>query len=154
MNRNLLGIWGALTLLSLFVVYKFANFSMFVATLSYFILCTGLILRKTRKAHATLMSLGISLDLLLVLTLQIKKSAIQTAVAFTLSPLQQAHVGFSTLATVLYFPVLFYGYKRLKNSKNANHRKLHIRMGLMAFIFRTIGFFLMFSLLSRQVANV
>lgn len=148
-------LWIAIVMATLFTVYKFANFKMLFATFSYLILCTGLILRQNIRIHPRLMILGITFDLGLVIFLQFQKHAIQTAVSFTLTPIQQAHVGFSTLATLLYFPVLYFGFKRWNNpTANSNLRKRHIYFGLAAFAFRTIGFFLMFTLLSRQVNNV
>ncbi len=89
------------------------------------------------------MNFGIAIDLLLVLVLQIQRNAVHTALEFSLSPLQQAHVVASTIATVLYFPTLYLGWTR-------RSRVWHLRVGVLAFLFRTFGFILMFSLLSRE----
>ena len=119
------------------------------ATCSYGLLILGLLLRQHPKAHATLMSLGIVGDLGLVLLLEVQRGAINTAVSFTLSPLQQAHIGMSTLATVLYFPTLYLGIQRLRGLGDRTTRSRHLTFGLLALVFRTLGFIFMFSLLGR-----
>lgn len=121
---------------------------MLLATLSYFLLAAGLALRKVRRLHAAFMLTAITADLLIVLILQIQRNAIQTAVSFSLTPLQQFHVGFSVVATFLYFPVLFLGIFLLKKPHEAL-RLLHIRLALTAFTFRTLGFITMFTLLPK-----
>jgi len=92
------------------------------------------------------------LDISLVLKLQIQRHAIQTAAAFSLSPLQQAHIGVSTLALILYFPTFYFGFKRLhqKGTSPLLDRKRHILFAVSAFIFRTLGFLFMFSMLDKS----
>ena len=122
---------------------------MLAATISYSFLVLGLLLRQNIKAHPWFMLSAIILDLGLVLTLEFQRSAIKTAASFTLSPLQQAHIGTSTLATALYIPVLYLGFRRWRGSLADPASKMwHIRLGIAAFIFRTAGFLLMFTLLS------
>ncbi len=126
--------------------------SMVVASMTYFSLCMGLLLRtQSARAHVMLMSAGIAGDLLLVLILQVSRHAVQTALAFTLTPLQQAHVAASTVAVVLYFPVVYFGYG-LWTSKGSNAiamRRRHRPFAIMAFLFRSAGFLLMFSMLNK-----
>ena len=125
---------------------------MMIATVAYLSLLTGLLLRSRRKPHACLMITGIVLDVLLVLVLELQRDAIATAVGFTLSPLQQMHILTSSIALLLYFPVLFLGVKRLRgNFRGPKSRVWHIRLGLSAFVFRSLGFILMFSLLEHFV---
>lgn len=123
--------------------------AMTAATLSYGCLLAGLLLRHTRKAHVTLMTTGIALDLAIVLTLEFQRHAVEKALEFSMLPLQQLHIGTSTVAVLLYIPVLAFGYQRLKGKGGIRARTLHLRYGTLAFIFRSLGFLLMFSLLWR-----
>ena len=113
---------------------------MYIATLAWLCLCVGLLERKRRPVHVAFMLSGILLDIGLVLYLQFTKDAIQTALGFSLAALKQVHIGFSTGAFVLYFPVLFLGAKLLGGSGTARTRSWHIRLAVMAFILRSLGF--------------
>lgn len=95
------------------------------------------------------MFVGILTDLIIVLVLQVSREAVQTAMEFSLSPLQQAHVFSSSVAVLLYFPVIALGLLRYKNIYGKGVRLAHIRLGLLAFIFRSLGFIFMFSLVGR-----
>jgi hypothetical protein len=125
-----------------------------VATANIFILWIGWTLRHHRKMHGILMTTAILSDLGLVGLLQWERHAIQTAVSFKLSLLNQLHIGFATLATVLYVPVLWIGWSLLRQQKHAGHRltrlrKMHLRVAIPALIFRTLGYFLMYSMLFK-----
>jgi len=142
--------WLILGSTLLAVIYQIATPYMVVASFAYFCMVFGLYHRLQRNLHVALMSLAIITDLALVLTLQIQRDAIQTAFSMTLSPLQQAHIAMSSAATVLYFPVFYLGAgRRLGKLKGLASRKWHIRLGIAAFVFRTLGFILMFSLLTH-----
>lgn len=127
-----------------------------VASCAYFAMLTGLLLRRNRGWHVKLMIAAIGTDLGLVLALQLQRSAIQTAITFKLNGWQQAHIGFSTAATLLYVPVLALGWRlaRFKgnpsSASGAKLRDLHRRLAVPAFIFRTLGFLLMFSMLASS----
>ena len=151
-----------LLLLGLFAASFVITPYMVAATISYFCLCCGLLVRKNRILHARLMSMGMLIDVGIVLVLEVSRHAINTALAMTLSPLQQAHVGASTIAVILYIPVFILGRRRFQEltgrravevSTAAARRKAHIRLGLTAFAFRTLGFVLMFSLLWKIKAS-
>jgi len=119
------------------------------ATMSYAILVVGMSLRKKNvSAHANLMKIGMGIDVLLVLILEVTRSAIATTVSFKLGPFQQTHILFSALAVVGYVPLLFLGTKILNQTDRDGYKQLHKRIGIMTFTFRTIGFILMFSMLS------
>lgn len=124
---------------------------MAVATLSYGLLMVGLLMRRQRTAHVALMSTAIAGDLGLVLLLELQRDAINTAVSFSLSPLQQAHIGVSTIATVLYIPTLYFGILRSRGALDGRGRARHLTFGLLAFLFRTLGFIFMFSLLGHHL---
>jgi hypothetical protein len=90
-------------------------------------------------------------DLGLVLTLQILRNATQTAFAFKLPPLGQAHIFCSLIATLLYFWMVYLGIRLLRTAPGPNPAKaLHRKLGLATLLFRTLGFLLMFSLLKSH----
>lgn len=120
---------------------------MALATVAYLTMIWALFFTEDRKRHGILMTSAVALDLAIVLTLQFKREAIQTAVSLTLTPLQQAHILFSLLATLLYVPLLILGMRRLKGISGGI---LHRRMGMTAFLLRTAGFVLMFSMLKKD----
>lgn len=134
------------------LVAYFATIYMGIATGSYVLLVAGLVYKNDRQLHARLMLSAISLDLLLVVILQIQRQAIQTMLKFSLTGLQQAHVGVSFAATVLYIPVLYLGIRLWKHPELAwKLRRAHINIAVTAFLLRTAGFLLMFSLLKKYV---
>lgn len=121
-----------------------------VATFAYGLLNIGLIHIRQPRVHVPYMNGGIILDLSLVLVLEFQRNAIDTALSFTLSPLQQAHIALSSVATLLYIPILFLGWKLHFRKLSAEGRLWHRRLGLAGYIFRTLGFLLMFSLLFKN----
>ena len=120
--------------------------NMWVATLAWTLLILGYLQRRNRRRHIPLMLTGIFIDIGLVFYLQITRSAIQTAVSFSLSWIRQLHVISSTLAFVLYFPVLASGWKLATGRGGRDLRRQHIRLATTALVLRTLGFLLMFSL--------
>ncbi len=122
---------------------------MYIASIAWIFLVSGWLARKNRRAHITLALTGIYLDVALVAYLQVTRGAVQTAMSFTLSALKQAHIGVSTVAFVLYIPVLILGTKLLKNPADGELRKIHKNVALAALIFRTLGFVFMFSMLEQ-----
>lgn len=132
------------------VVGKLATPYMGIATTAYGLMVCGLIYKYRTSLHTRFMLGAIGLDLFLVLFLEYQRHAIETALAFKLSPLQQAHIGVSTLATVLYFPVLYLGITLWRDyTKRERLIGWHKKIGITAFVFRTLGFILMFSLLAK-----
>ena len=119
---------------------------MLAASLAYFMMIGGLLVRKwsDKTLHARLMTTAILLDISIVLILELQRSAIDTAVSLNLSPLQMAHIGTSSIATLLYFPVLILGLLLWrKKSTTPKMRTWHLRLAIPAFVFRTLGFILM-----------
>lgn len=137
------------------VIRPYLTAHMCVATAAYFLMIFAYGLRKVdMRLHGMAMTLAILTDLTLVLTLQFQRDAIQTAVAMTLSWPQQLHVLTSTLATILYLPALVLGLimasqPHLRERLTGRHR----RVALAAFIFRSLGFALMFTMLGRHGLN-
>ncbi|MDP3920483.1 MAG: hypothetical protein Q8R76_06740 [Candidatus Omnitrophota bacterium] len=123
---------------------------MYVAIASYFLLVLGLCYRKSnRQLHARLMSGAIAADITIVFLLQIKKHVIGTALSSTLNIWQQLHVAASVTAVLLYLPVLILGYRLLRHQAGSRTRSWHIRFGLAAFLFRTLGLIWMFSFIEK-----
>jgi hypothetical protein len=146
-SRPLL-LWALLIGVVIPVAVAFASTPyMAFATLAYLILFAGIMLRKTRKLHAAMMSFGMGLDIALVLTLEMQRQAVQTAAFSPLSPYQYGHIGSSALAVVLYAPVAVLGAMRLRGRGTARAHRFHGYLGGIAMIFRTIGFISMFSML-------
>lgn len=120
---------------------------MTMATLAYVLMSAGVIFRRERIAHARLMGTAIFIDLALVIILQIQRSAIQVAIGFELSWLEKTHILFSLLAVILYVPMIYLGLLRYRNKATSFQKTLHHRLGIFTFIFRTLGFVFMFSML-------
>jgi len=122
---------------------------MYLATVNFGVLTTAVFLRKKKSLHTKLMTAGISGDLALVLILEFQRGAIDTALEMSMSFWQQAHIFSSTIATFLYFPVLILGFLRFKNLLSGHQsRHWHMRLGITAYTFRTLGFVLMFSMIT------
>ena len=97
------------------------------------------------------MNAAIALDLAIVLTLQFQRQAVQTAVKMELGPFQQLHILVSLIATLLYFPQLFFGWMLFQGRlQTLFYKTLHRRLGYTIFTFRTMGLILMFSMLKRH----
>lgn len=122
---------------------------MAMATLSYSGMVAGYWQRLNRALHVRLMTSAILIDLALVLILEFQRHAVETAIAMKFGLLQQAHIGTSLVATILYFPILGMGYY-LWNNPNPKIKNWHMRVGKTAFFFRTLGFILMFTLLVQE----
>ena len=147
-SQTALAFGSLLSVCALGLLARYVTVEMLWASLAFLLLLWGAWLRKQRLPHIILMNLGIALDTLLVLKLQINRDAVQTAMEFSLGPWEQLHIGASTVALVLYLPVLLLGWQRhLGYARGAGSRRWHIRLGVSALLFRTIGFFMMFSML-------
>ncbi|MFN8388652.1 MAG: hypothetical protein U0136_00005 [Bdellovibrionota bacterium] len=120
--------------------------NMWVATIAWLLLSTGYFLRRRRALHITLMLTGIFMDISLVLFLEVSRGAIETALSFSLSLMKQLHIAASTTAFLLYFPVLYLGSQLVRGTGDARTRERHVRLATLALLFRTLGFFLMFSM--------
>lgn len=106
----------------------------------------GLTQRFNRVRHVPLMLTAISTDISLVLYLEVTRHAVEKAASFTLGLLAQTHIALSTVALLLYFPVLYFGWLLLKGRASPRQRILHIRFALAAAAFRSLGFLFMFSM--------
>lgn len=131
------------------LVALFATPYMGAATFAYALMATGLFFRKSNRfLHRKLMFSAMGIDLSLVLLLELQRSAVETVVALKLGPWQFAHVLASTLALLLYGPMIYLG-KTLWEKNNPRLQQLHRGLGILTFLLRTVGFLLMFSLLDK-----
>lgn len=94
--------------------------------------------------HVPMVLTAIIGDLSFVVFLQLTRDALARAFEFQLSLFNQMHIGFSAVAMLLYFPVVFFGIKLLRGENNC--RLLHRRLAVSAYVFRTLGFLFMFSM--------
>lgn len=129
------------------VASVFLPFYMALAMGSYAMMCAGLMLRSERQIHIRLMAAAIALDVGLVLTLEIQRSAVETVMRLGLTPWQMVHVSSSLAAVLLYGPVAYLGWRRALNLASPQQRKLHYDLGRITFALRTVGFLFMFSML-------
>lgn len=121
-----------------------------IATLAYIAMVLGVLYRRKRALHLALMHGVIVTDLTLVLVIEFQRSAINTVLNMELNFFQQAHVLTSTLAVLCYLPLLWLGWKLVRGAgEYVRLRVWHKRLGWLAFVFRTLGFLLMFSMLER-----
>lgn len=130
-------------------IYIKGTIFMAMATVAYGSLILGLLWRRNRRVHPVAMLFGMVIDLSIVLILEIQRSAIDTALSFKLGPLQQAHIGASSLALLLYFPTIYMGWRLWNGWQTPALRRWHVRIAVTAFCFRSLGFLLMLSFLGR-----
>lgn len=119
---------------------------MCIATFAWFLIFFGYTRRKNLFQHIPLVVSGIFCDIALVLYLQLTREAVQEALQFDRSIFEQTHIWCSTIALLLYFPVMYYGYSLRNNLDNAELRVKHRKLALTALTFRTLGFIFMFSM--------
>ncbi len=85
-------------------------------------------------------------DFAIILVLEFKRGALDTALSFSSEIFQQIHIIFSTLAVIFYIPTVIYGVLRLKTKPSCQKiNQRHKKIGFIAFTFRAIGFIFMFS---------
>jgi len=129
--------WSRIVILVSSVVMWFGTPMMGVATLSYGAMLGGILFRKSRKHHVTLMSTAMVLDAGLVLGLALSRQAIRTAMQPSLQIPQQIHIVASLMAVSLYIPQIFLSFTR---------PHWHRRVGVVILVLRTIGLLFMFSM--------
>lgn len=117
---------------------------MWFAAEMWFLMFLGYICRRNRRFHVPLVLTAIAGDLFLVIYLEFTRGAVETALKFDLKVLQQIHIGFSLAATLLYVPLLYWGFKLLKGERRVI--PLHRKVAKVALTFRTLGFLFMFSM--------
>ena len=116
------------------------------ASLAYLLLVSAVGLRKKIKFHIPLALLAVAFDFVLVLLLEFNRDVIGLLSTKDYTPLQYGHVLSSSLAFFLYFPTVYFGFKLLKNRSDRPLKKRHLKFAVLAFILRTLGFLMMFSI--------
>jgi len=117
-----------------YVVYKA------LASLAFLLLVGALVQHRNRKIHVPLALSGMALDLALVLILEFSRGVIVMTVEQHWSWAQWTHIGASSLAVLMYFPVLWYGIKILRGGAGKGARAAHKHSAHLAFALRAIGF--------------
>ena len=120
-----------------------------IAIFSYGCFVTGFFLRQRRKWHASFMISGILMDFLIVGKLVLQRQVLNTALSVSLTWPQQGHIIASLIAVLLYFPILALGILLLLGRGGPGLRSWHVRLGITAFAFRSLGLILMFSMPER-----
>lgn len=115
-----------------------------LAMSAYFLMLFGVAYRSDKVLHRRLMGGAMGLDVLLVLILEVQRSAVETAVGATLTAPQGAHIVFSLLAVLLYAPVTYLGFLRFHGKASPTRQAAHRTLGLAAFAMRSLGFIFMF----------
>ena len=148
----LYGIALSLVLFTSLAAVRVITPYMLIASMAYTLMLTGFRLRRENQTlHISFMLAAIALDLTLVLILQIQRDAVHAAIHGQYSILQRSHIATSLVATLLYFPMLGLGYLNTRPKASPQRLKtLHKWLGIACFTFRTLGFFLMFSLIGKH----
>jgi Kef-type K+ transport system membrane component KefB len=123
------------------------NVPILIASGAWILLTAGLISRHRPTTHRVLIVIAIVTDVALVLHLQVTRGAIQQALSFERAALQQAHIAVSTLALLLYFPLLWFLTRPLHGSAITTTHPRYARLLPLVYGLRTLGFLLMFSML-------
>jgi ABC-type sulfate transport system permease subunit len=107
---------------------------------SFFIYCLmifGISKRKVKKIHVPVMSAVLIWDILLILQIELTRSAIDKASkALTNSLLLNIHVSFAVSSVIFYFLLIYTGRKLLAGDQSI--RQKHRIFGWTAFVLRTL----------------
>jgi len=99
----------------------------------------GVYQRANRQKHVKIMASAITWDILLVLQIQLNRSAIQKAVKVVENPMiLTIHVCIALSTVLLYFALIYTGRKLL--SGQSDIRSKHKLLGVSAVVLRTLTF--------------
>ncbi len=105
------------------------------STIIVLLMVIGIMLRSDKSKHVPMMSLVIAWDILLVLQIELTRSAIAKASQVTTNPMiLNIHVTLATTTIVFYLFMIYYGRKLLKGDLSI--KTIHRRMGLATFVLR------------------
>ncbi len=97
----------------------------------------GIMKRKKRKIHVPVMSAVLILDVLLILQIELGRSAVEKAAKIIVNPIiLNVHVTFAILSVVCYVLLVITGRKLLKGDYTIRPR--HRLFGWTAFTLRTL----------------
>jgi uncharacterized membrane protein YozB (DUF420 family) len=120
-----------------------------LATVAFALIVAGWTQRRNRKRHVPLVLAGIGLDLALVAWLEVMQHVVEKVAGASphvpFPMVRWAHIASSTLAVVLYFPTLWFGFRMVRGATDPATRKRHATFATLALVLRTIGFVCMWS---------
>ncbi|MBY0415903.1 MAG: hypothetical protein K2Q18_17150 [Bdellovibrionales bacterium] len=103
----------------------------------YLLMVFGISQRKKRRIHVPVMSAVLILDVLLILQIELGRSAVEKAAKAMVNPIiLNVHVTFAILSVVFYILLVFTGRKLLKGDHSVRPR--HRLFGWTAFALRTL----------------
>ncbi|MCP4911627.1 MAG: hypothetical protein GY909_00800 [Oligoflexia bacterium] len=115
------------------VIFQIQSF--LIMALIYF----GVYVRKNRSLHVKIMGSAITWDIILILQIELSRSAIMKASkAMTNAMWLNIHVSIAVATVLLYFALIYTGRKMLNNEHSI--RPKHKILGFSALVFRTLTF--------------
>jgi uncharacterized protein (TIGR03382 family) len=108
------------------------------ATLAFVLLVVGWTQRRRRGAHVPLVLLGIGIDLVVVVALEVQRDVVAATVGESHGVLQSIHIGASAFAVLLYLPTLVLGVLLLRGRVRV--RAAHGLVAVLALLLRAVGF--------------
>lgn len=103
----------------------------------YSLMVFGIIKRRNRKIHVPMMSAVLILDVLLILQIELGRSAVEKAAKAIVNPIiLNVHVTFAILSVIFYVLLVITGRKLLKGEHAIRPR--HRLFGWTAFTLRTL----------------
>jgi uncharacterized membrane protein YozB (DUF420 family) len=107
------------------------------SALIFSLMCLGILKRKNRKQHVPIMATVLIWDIILILQIELGRSAVEKAAKAMTNPMMlNIHVSIAVSCVVLYLFLIFTGRKLLKNDHSI--RTLHKRLGWSAFTLRLL----------------
>ena len=114
---------------------------LWAASLAYACLWTGVIARRHRQtAHVRWMLSGLAIDVTIVVSLELSRHAVGTAVSGDMSPALLVHVWASTAAILCYLGAATLGTTVLRRGHPGLLGHWHRRVGWTAMTARSLGF--------------
>ncbi len=112
----------------------------------------GIIWRKKRNLHVKTMAFSIGWDILLILQIELNRSAIFKASKAVTNPMiLNVHVSFALASVILYFAMIYTGRKLLLG--NSDIRSIHKKLGYTTYIMRLLTLITSFWAVSDKVAQ-
>jgi uncharacterized membrane protein YozB (DUF420 family) len=107
------------------------------SALIFSLMCAGILNRKQRNRHVPIMATVIVWDILLILQIELNRSAVEKAMRALTNPMMlNIHISIAVSCVVLYVFLILTGRKLLNNDLQV--KKLHRRLGWSAFVLRLL----------------
>jgi hypothetical protein len=115
-----------------------------------FLIVSGIILRHNRKIHIRIMSVAIAWDVILILQIELSRSAILKATKAMTNPLLlNIHISFAVTTVILYGLMIYTGRKLLGGNEKIRPR--HRLLGWSTLIMRILTFITSFWAVATKV---